>query len=314
MVMANLTGGGIQTGSFLQQLCSASLTDGIHRELIFIAVLDIILSITAFLGNSLILVALCKVSHLHPQSKVFFRCLATTDLCVGIIAQPLKVYYFMALAQKKWNLCRYALSTFSVIGYTLSGVSLLTMTAISVDRLLCLLLGLRYRQVVTLKRTYVVVVSFWIVSILGATLFLKNHLITFWYGCVVTSLCVAASIFSYTEIFLTLRRRQTQVQNHSHQPSQGIPLNIARYRKAVFSALWIQLALAVCYLPHSILAALFSYRRLFSSDLVSWGLATTLVFLNSSLNPFLYCWKVAEVKQAVKAAVREATCCLSLWS
>ncbi|XP_020619630.1 melanocyte-stimulating hormone receptor-like [Orbicella faveolata] len=312
MAMTNVTGGGKHTESFVQQLCSVSLTDGIHDQLISISVLDIFLSITAFLGNTLILVALRKESSLHPPSKLLFSCLATTDLCVGIIAEPLKVCYFMALAQKKWNLCRYVLGTFSVTGYTLSGVSLLTMTAISVDRLLALLLGLRYRRVVALKRTYVVVVMFWIVSILGATSFLKNHLITFWYGCVITLLCVVTSIFSYTKIFLTLRRHQTQVQHHTQQPSQGVPLNSARYRKAVSSALWVQLALAVCYLPYSILAALFSYRRLSSSDLVLWGFATTLVFFNSSLNPFLYCWKIAEVKRAVKTTIREAICCL--WS
>ena len=39
-----------------------------------------------------------KESRLHPQSKVLFRCLATTDLCVGIIAGPPKVCYFVALA------------------------------------------------------------------------------------------------------------------------------------------------------------------------------------------------------------------------
>ena len=108
-----------QAESFLQQLCSVSLTDDIHRELIFMAALDIILSVTALFGNTLILVALRKESLLHPQYRVLFRCLATTDLCVGIIAEPLKVCYFMDLARKKWNLCRYALRTFSLTGYTL---------------------------------------------------------------------------------------------------------------------------------------------------------------------------------------------------
>ena len=36
------------------------------------------------------------------------------------------------------------------------------MTAISVDRLLALLLGLRYKQIVTLKRTYTIVANFWV--------------------------------------------------------------------------------------------------------------------------------------------------------
>ena len=45
----------------------------------------------------------------------------------------------------------------------------------------------------------------------------------------------------------TLGRNQAEVQNHvQQQPSQRIALNMARYRKAVGSALWVQLALVVC--------------------------------------------------------------------
>jgi len=271
MATANVTGGGKQTESFSQQLCSVSLTDGIHDQLISISVLDIFLSITAFLGNTLILVALRKESSLHPPSKLLFSCLATTDLCVGIIAEPLKVCYFMALAQKKWNLCRYVLGTFSVTGYTLSGVSLLTMTAISVDRLLALLLGLRYRRVVALKRTYVVVVMFWIVSTVVAICFLVNRLINSWYCYTVIPLSVVISVICYTKIFLGLRhqqKRQAQVAQGLVQqgsPTQTIRLNKVRYRKAVSSALWLQLVLAVCYLPYNVVSVLFSDHGKLSS-------------------------------------------------
>ena len=152
MAKANLTGGGKQTDSFSQQLCSVILTDGILGELIFIAALDITLSITAFLGNTLILIALRKESSLHPPSKVLFKCLATTDLCVGLIVQPIHISYLISRIQEKWDICPYAVASHFIACYTLSGVSLLTVTCKSVDRLLAALLGLRYRQVVTLKR------------------------------------------------------------------------------------------------------------------------------------------------------------------
>ena len=38
--------------------------------------------------------------------------------------------------------------------------------------------------------------------------------------------------------------------------AKEIPLNIARYRKAVYSALWVQVTLVVCYLPACIAVAL----------------------------------------------------------
>ena len=155
MSTTNFSSGRSHTKSFEELLCSPSLM-GAHQQLsiCFLAV-QILLSITAFSGNSLILFALHKESSLHPPSKLLYRCLATTDLLVGLVVQPLDATYWMSVVQEQWSLCRYAFDTTYITGFALLLVSLMTMTAISVDRLLALLLGLRYRQIVTLKRTHV---------------------------------------------------------------------------------------------------------------------------------------------------------------
>ena len=310
----NFTGGGKQNEAVTLHLpCSFTRARGMQEELIYLSAFNIFLSITAVLGNILILVALRKVSSLHPPSKLLLRCLATTDLCVGLISEPLIVVYLMSLDHEQWNLCYYSFIWIVIFSYTLCSVSLLTMSAVGVDRLLALLLGLRYRQVVTLKRTYLILAVFWIMSVVASISFLVNHLVTIWYGYLVIPLCLVTSIASYTKIFLKLRHHQIQVQGHiqQEQPSQPIPLNIERYRKVVFSALWVQCALVACYLPYGILRALVGYGNLSPSSFLLLALATTLVQLNSSLNPFLYCWKISEVKQAVKETIREALCCLS---
>ena len=126
---------------------------GIHRQLICLSVLNIFLSITAFLGNTLILVALEKDSSLHPPSNLLYRNLATSNLFV----QPLRVTYWLSVVNERWNICRNPVVATQTAGYILFLVSLLTMTAISVNRLLALLLGVKYRQVRTLTRTYLVV-------------------------------------------------------------------------------------------------------------------------------------------------------------
>ena len=308
----NITGRGNQTRT-TKVRCTAAWASGIHEELIYLSLFNIFLSITAVLGNILILVALRKVSSLHSPSKLLFRCLATTDLCVGIITEPLGVVYWMSLTHGQWHLCRYVLVSRIIAGYNLSSVSLLTASAISVDRLLALLLGLRYRQVVTLKRTYVIVVMFWFISTVASISYLLNRAITFWYSPILISLCLVTSIASYTKIFLKLRHPQIHVQGHAQleKPGQINPLNIERYRKAVFSALWVQCTLVACYLPYGIVIALVSRSKASPSSDLFLDFASTLVHLNSSLNPFLYCWKISEVKQAVKETIREALCCLS---
>ena len=175
-----------ETQNTVEQLyCSANLTAEIHGQLTFISVLNIFVSITAVFGNALILVALYKESSLHSPSKVLLSNLAATDLCVGLIIEPLTVIYLMSVVNEHWNICRYLAVTGSVISVILFAVSLLTLTAISVDRLLALLLGLGYKQVVTLKRAYVIVVTFWLVSIALTGTSFWNPVVVFWYMVVV---------------------------------------------------------------------------------------------------------------------------------
>ena len=252
MVKPNQTSDEQQRKSFQELFCSAELSRGIHHQLIFLIVLNIFLSITAFLGNALILVALHKESSLHPPSKLLLRCLATTDLCVGLISEPSNVVYWVFVVKEHWNTCFFAFASSFSTAHMLCSVSLFTLTAISVDRLLALLLRLRYRHVVTVKRTYFTLAVFWVVSAIVATaMYFWNYLVIVWFWYVVISVCLVTSTFSYTKIFLTLRDHRKQVQNQTHQaqPSQTIPLNIARYRKAVSSCLWLQMALVfVIYL------------------------------------------------------------------
>ena len=173
MEMKNFTGGeNLQTA--VEFFCSAEFTGEVHGELIFLSVVNTCLSITAFLGNALILVALHKDTSIHPPSKLLYRNLAITDLCVGIIVEPLNVAYWISVVNRRWDICYYAYLTLYFAGVTLCSVSLITLTAISVDRLLALLLGLRYRQVVTLKRTYLIAIVGWILSIVGASISFLN--------------------------------------------------------------------------------------------------------------------------------------------
>ena len=290
--------------------CSTEFIRGVDCELIFLSAVNIFLSITAFLGNTLILVALHKETSLHPPSKLLYRNLAITDLCVGIITEPLSVTYWTSVVNERWDICYYAERARSFSSRTLCSVSLLTLTAISVDRLLALLLGLRYRQVVTLKRTCTAAIGFWIVSIVASSTSFWNPLITSWYQYIGTALCLVTTIFAYTKIFFSLRHNQIHVQNYvaQGQQSQAIPLNIARYKKAVCSAMWVQGTLVACYVPFGIVVALTPQRGMTLLVYLFRQLSATLVYLNSSLNPLLYCLKIREVRRAVKETLRQLFC------
>ena len=298
------------SSELLNETSTSSAVPTGHPPLhIFIPVLNIFLSITASLGNALILVALHKETSLHPPTKLLFQCLAVTDLCVGLITQPLYAIAFMPQSTKiNWVVLNYFASSNYISSYTLCGVSGLTSTAISVDRLLALLLGLRYKQVVTLWRVRAILILFWSICVPGGLMYIWSESATLIVVFVFVVLCLVTSIFSYTKIFLKLREHQVQVRGHVHQgqtSGEGVTLNIVRYKKTVSSILWIQLTLIMCYVPYGIESLL--WINGIDTD-HSWLSTATLVYLNSSLNPILYCWKIREVRQAVKDTIRQLCC------
>ncbi|CAH3045803.1 unnamed protein product [Pocillopora meandrina] len=118
------------------------------------------------------------------------------------------------------------------------------------------------------------------------------------------------SAISYAKIYFRLRHQLLHVQGHVHQRQQLPPngvvptaLNVARYKKTVSFIAWVQLGLFACYSPLCITLVSSHFVEFLDDNIIYFFLC--LLFLNSSLNPILYCWKIREVKQAVKDIIRQ---------
>ena len=286
-------------------LCNANLA--IHRNssqpsTIFLVIsgINVVLSITATLGNTLILVALHKESFLNPPSKLFLRCLALSDLCVGLVAHPVTVVSLLAAVNHRWKLCRFGEILWYYVSMMLTNFSLTTLIAISVDRLFALLLGIRYRKVVTMKRACLLVPVFLLISVTSSIL-QHTHLLAFLaYNTLVWFLWLITSIYCYARIYLILQNHiQAQVIPRG-EPNGISPLNLSRYKKTVSTALWIFSALMFCYLPLGGVLIVSTFLQRSEALLRLKILTMTLLYLNSSLNPMLYCWKIREVRNVVK--------------
>ena len=285
---------------------TSTLTPGLS---IFLSSTNFVFSIAAFVGNTLIMIALCKVSTIHAPTKLLYRCLALTDLCVGLFLQPLLAIRILNIVTKTITTENmfYFIEANSSLSFILCGVSVATSTAISVDRLLALILGLRYRIVVTLKRVTVAVICFWLTGILfGMMGSFVSFRIALNGAVILGILALGISIFSYVKIFLRLRQHQSRVQG---QQNEGLTsLKMQQYKRTVSSIAWVQVTLVACYVPFIVATVL---RGITRDNEIAWNASVTMLYLNSSLNPLLYCWKMREMKQAVKDTLAQS-CCASI--
>ena len=127
--------------------------------------------------------------------------------------------------------------------------------------------------------------------------------------CTVLLLCTVTSTFCYARIYNILRHHQNQIQVIHVQAaplSEGSSslIVISRYKKTVSSALWVQGVFLACYSPYLFAIIFILTGTSISSFRFFWELAVSLVLLNSSLNPFIFCWKIDGVRKAAKDVIK----------
>ena len=269
---------------------------------ILTCILNPVFSLLTSTGNFIILYVIWKKQELHSPSFILLFCLAVSDLVVGLICQPFFVAYHIAEFMNNFEAyCAFRIIQ-SIFSYTTTGVSLATLSGISIDRLLALTLHLRYNQVVNSSRIIATAIVVWIAS---TAVVISRFWISKWifvpvFMLLITFLVTAMSSF---KIFQIVRRHQRQIS----QQIKGIQtntVNVLKCRKSSATVLYVYGLLLIFYLPLLVTFFMHTFTGYTTTVKVAYDFVTTVVFLNSLLNPLVYCWRIGEMRRAVKNILR----------
>lgn len=268
---------------------------------ILICVVDTAIFLSASLGNILILISLHKSQAIHSPSKALFSSLALSDLAVGVIVAPLHFGLTLGIVQDNPLLyCTFFAPT-TAAGYTMASVSTWTAVAIALDRYLAFRLRIRYRQLVTVNRVVLLLSLVWIIGILFALSWTFDRNISHIVGACATFLCTTTTFYCYLKIFVGLRHQAAQIQeqNQVARASHRQFFNIPVYKQSVKNMFLIYCVILICYLPYFLALMLLFSVGLGSSTFLVLSLSYVIISLNSSLNPFVYCWRIREIRRQV---------------
>ena len=258
------------------------------------------LMLISIFGNGLVLAAVISTPSIHSPSMNFLCSLAVSDLLVGLFVQPLYI------ANTLTDIYVLKLLT-GMMAFFVCGVSLDTVTAISMDRLIALLSHLRYPSLVTKSRVRYTVLTIWLIRGLSSGFYLWKRRECHLMAAVTTVICLIISTFSYIKIYRIVRHHQTQihVQEQIIQSSSNVghTMHVARLKKSAMNTFVFYIFLLICYLPMYILSTLHGIS--FVNWVTEWDFAHTAVFMNSSINPILYCWRLSELRTAVVKTLRQ---------
>ncbi len=259
------------------------------------------LMLISILGNTLVLAAIIRTPSIRSTSMIMLCSLAVSDLIVGLIAQP--IYIAKELTENSS-----VTGVWAIAGHSLIAVSLLTITAITVDRFLALHYHMRYATLVTKSRVKYTLVIIWLISFFVSGCHFLNPRLGKLIIAVVIFTCLIISTFSYIKIYRIVRRHQLQMhaQQQAVQSPNAEDISV-QLKKSAMNTFVFYIALIICYFPmYVILTRQGISEKIWKTEWRTF--ATTLVFCNSSINPFLYCWRLRELRTAVVKTARQMLC------
>ena len=272
-------------------------------SLIITCAINVPSMLVAIVGNSLVLAAILSAPSLRSPAILLLCNLALSDLLVGLVIQPLFIAHSFNLT------ARLLTSIWLIMSYSACGISLCTMTAIAVDRFLALHYHLRYSTMVTSFRIKTILTALWLKSFIFSGIYFWSVRIFFLYITIFVCLCLIISVFCYVRIFKIVRHQQKKIQ-WQHQavnlPQGSTISNLLQLEKSAINSFLFFIVMVLFYTPVSTYLSLIYATK--DGSHRGWNVAITLVFINSSVNPFLYCWRMGDLRAAVMKTARKLFC------
>ena len=264
-------------------------------------VFNIFLSYTAFILNIATIYAIHKTSTMPNTLKTLLLSLACSDVAVGLFSQPLYTFFLINWLRLDNPSCN-AKQVRTILSSLFSGASFLGVVAVSVDRFLAVHLHLRYQELVTHRRVVIVVIVIWVYNAFLSLMILWEPLGTLdVVGMINFAFSFIITLVVYIRIYLTMRRHKNHIQSmqiRNEAQSEEIK-NFTVLIKSTVGIFYVYLVFLICYLPYLICKAVL---QIYGPSIVLKKLylySLTFVYLNSSLNPVIYCWKMKHIRHAI---------------
>lgn len=197
---------------------------------IALTVLNVLFAIEAALLNLLIIIAIMSTPKLQTPTFILLCNLALTDFLISVVIGPFEIMYLVTRALQQYDMFCMSWKILVAFSYTLCPASLYTITCISYDRYLSLLLRVKYKSVVTKKKSVYVVICIWVWSILGASfigILGKGPFLIL--VCCVTFLCLAVIWDCYFMSFNAIKERQLEIKSSASLAAKEYNSNITSH-------------------------------------------------------------------------------------
>ena len=283
-----------------------------NRFLLSLCVLNFIFSIVAILGNLLVIRALWKATMMSATLKAMFLSLAFSDLGVGLFVQPMHGVIIAVILDKTGSgdynvdfLCPTFVTMYLSSAYFFAVASFLCIVTIAIDRLLAVSLHLRYNEFVTTKRAVAVMGLLWLISGLVISVYIVLPKYNDIVAVVLEVVGLLVTSVAYFRIYKVALYHQNKIRSQSqvNNDLKAKAMNVVRVKRSAYNAFFVYAVFLVCYMPNIFCGILLVASDFRLSLITSFYITIFLIYLNSSVNLLVYCWRYREIREIVKATI-----------
>ena len=272
----------------------------LYIESVVTSLINFIGAFFAFSGNGIICLTFWKSSQLRSQSQLFLWCLAFADFLTGMIVQPFygayKIVYIAGYVSASCVL-RVIIET---VAWFSAALSCALVSSIIGERYLALHYHMRYHDVITTKRVILYIVFLVIVMAIASLLrFAMANIRPFLYFSICGLLLSLIALLTCSwKIYKQVRRHFLQIHDQNSKESKSIDMR--RFKKSLINMAYIAILYIIAYMPFTCVLFLYLHKGFTADVEVAYDTTRTLAFVSSIWNPFLYFWKIQELREAVK--------------
>ncbi|KAK3712852.1 hypothetical protein QZH41_006945 [Actinostola sp. cb2023] len=272
-------------------------------SLIGLTLFNTLFAVTGTFGNILVLLAVMKNSCLQTVTDLFIFSLASADLIVTSVRQPLIIYDLYNQQTDNKNV---AYDIFRTVSYISTPAAVTCMFAVTIDRFFAIRRPFRYALIVTKRRALMAIAMCWGLSVMVAMGFRFLLVVTRYFMWVCMAVSLLATLGIYVYLFAIAKQHQNKIVNLNGFHLNNANINRQKHeRKATKTIALVVGVFITFYIPFLVYP--FAAVKRGEHFYQGYWWVYSLCLWNSSINPYIYCARNSRYRDAFSKLLRLKT-------
>ena len=275
--------------------------------------------LAAVIGNAVVLWLFYKTESLQTISNRFLASLCVADFLVGLVIDPTWIAIRFATQPKRTTISKQVINLLWIHS---TAATVFNLCCVSVDRFIAIRFPFRYQDIITKKRCHLVIIMVWLSSsFLPFTRILvdKRTKEDLWFSLtfIIFVLPLVVVTLCYFWIFKVAKQQSRRITRGNHQNDENTPVRAVQNYKAVKTIGFVLGVFIVSWMP-SLVVSVVDYVTANDQCMdhklayVVWPWIEAIAFTSSAINPWIYCFRNGEFREALRRNFQFCPCLTSV--